>query len=95
MEIHENKREQDEDLENEDNEDNDKEFLGENGEPMEYDEMRVVMFSPVKIKLVKFQKQSKKLGKIKRVIIHIHGGGFICMSSSSHQVYLRYCFLKR
>lgn len=27
--------------------------------------------------------------KLKRVIFHIHGGGFICMSSDSHQSYLR------
>lgn len=27
--------------------------------------------------------------KLKRIILHIHGGGFIAMSSSSHQSYLR------
>lgn len=30
-----------------------------------------------------------QLNKLKNVIFHIHGGGFICMSSSSHQSYLR------
>lgn len=27
--------------------------------------------------------------KLRKIIVHIHGGGFICMSSSSHQSYLR------
>lgn len=78
-----------EDREEVENEDEEEDYLDENGEPINYDHMRIVMFSPVKIRLVKFKKQSKQLEKIKRVIIHIHGGGFICMSSSSHQVYLR------
>ena len=27
--------------------------------------------------------------KIKRIVFHFHGGGFVCMSSSTHQNYLR------
>lgn len=33
--------------------------------------------------------EPKVKDKLKRVILHIHGGGFIAMSSSSHQGYLR------
>jgi acetyl esterase/lipase len=52
--------------------------------------MRIVMFSPIKIKFENSKKQYPEVMKAKRVIIHYHGGGFICMSSKSHQLYLRF-----
>lgn len=51
--------------------------------------MRVVMFSPAKVKFGLSDKQPANLQSIRRVIIHYHGGGFVCMSSDSHQRYLR------
>ena len=56
--------------------------------------MGIVMFSPEKVKLINFKKQNTDLRLIKRVILHYHGGGFICMSSKSHQRYLRYFLIK-
>lgn len=52
--------------------------------------MRVVMFSPENVRVQHFEKQTQKLRQIKRVVLHYHGGGFICMSSKSHQKYLRF-----
>ncbi len=54
--------------------------------------LRFVSASKIDLKAI-FEKREKVTEKIKshfkKVIIHIHGGGFICMSSSSHQSYLR------
>lgn len=52
--------------------------------------MKIVMFSPENVRLQHYEKQSIELRKLKRVILHFHGGGFICMSYKSHQRYLRY-----
>jgi acetyl esterase/lipase len=54
--------------------------------------MKIVMFSPENVRLQYHEKQSVELRKIKRVILHYHGGGFICMSYKSHQRYLRYSY---
>ena len=63
---------------------------GNNSEIFKF--LRIWILSPIQFDLRKLVKNKKKLEGIQRVIIHFHGGGFICMSSQSHQVYLRkYC----
>jgi hormone-sensitive lipase len=58
-------------------------------EEVKFQFLRILILSPVKFSLSKLGKKPKKLIGITRVIIHFHGGGFICMSSESHQAYLR------
>jgi acetyl esterase/lipase len=49
--------------------------------------IKISMFSPEPLKFQGKKNHNKRM--LKRVIIHFHGGGFICMSSSTHQLYLR------
>lgn len=51
--------------------------------------MKIVMYSPAKVKFGLANTQPKKLTEISRVILHYHGGGFVCMNTDSHQRYLR------
>jgi hormone-sensitive lipase len=52
----------------------------------------ISVFSPTKLNLKKLVKKKIGLGNVSKVIIHYHGGGFLSMSSKSHQVYLKkYC----
>lgn len=51
--------------------------------------IRIAMFSPVSLNIQGDKPQIFNVCKLRRVIIHFHGGGFICMSHSTHQLYLR------
>lgn len=54
--------------------------------------LRIWILSPVKLNFRKLVKEKMRIEDVRRVIVHFHGGGFICMSSQSHQVYLKkYC----
>ena len=35
------------------------------------------------------RKEASKASKINKIIIHIHGGGFVCQDSAAHQNYTR------
>lgn len=63
-------------------------------EKQERDQFMIRLVSSSKIDLKGILKRQLKVNEklqshFKRVIIHIHGGGYIAMSSSSHQSYLR------
>lgn len=52
----------------------------------------ISIFSHVKINFKELVRKNKRLMGVNKIIIHFHGGGFLCMSSTSHQVYLKkYC----
>lgn len=58
--------------------------------------IKIRFLADEKINLIDIIKSKKKINPslFKRVIFHVHGGGFIAMSSSSHEIYLRK-FVKR
>jgi hormone-sensitive lipase len=52
----------------------------------------ISIFSHIKINLKALARKNKPLKGANRILIHFHGGGFVSMSSKSHQVYLKkYC----